>query len=95
MAQVIDRACVPRRSLARVVRLNDNQRSMKEMARAMGERAGPHQRGAGPGLGRCGGADRPVCLRAHRERGELRPGDVAALAGLATGMHWFRTLIEV
>ncbi|MFI6209075.1 3-oxoacyl-ACP synthase III family protein [Streptomyces sp. NPDC051041] len=99
VAQVIDRACeragVPRQSLARVVYLNDNQKSMKEMARAVGIGLDRTNAELAAELGHCGGADQLICLQAHRERGELRPGDVVALAGLATGMHWFCTLIEV
>lgn len=99
VAQVIDRACersgVPRDRLARVIYLNDNQKSMKEMARAVGIELSRTNAELAAGIGHCGGADQLICLQMHRERGELHSGDVVALAGLATGMHWFCTLLQV
>ncbi|WP_078865486.1 3-oxoacyl-[acyl-carrier-protein] synthase III C-terminal domain-containing protein [Streptomyces sp. NRRL S-1896] len=46
-------------------------------------------------LGHFGGMDPLVSLDIMMERGELVPGDLVALAGMSSGLHWFCTLLEV
>jgi 3-oxoacyl-[acyl-carrier-protein] synthase III len=99
VAAVVHRACaragVAPRSLAKLVYINDNQQSIAEVARTVGipiERTNAELAAA---IGHCGAADHLLCVERYLERGELDPGDVVALAGVSTGMHWFCTLLEV
>ncbi|GAB3176489.1 3-oxoacyl-ACP synthase III family protein [Streptomyces incanus] len=99
LASVVARACRragtdPQR-IARLVYLNDNQQTIREVARAVGIPAERTNAALAADLGHMGGADQLVCLDAHLTRGELADGDLVALAGVSAGMHWFCTLIAV
>lgn len=48
-----------------------------------------------PEHGHMGAADDLVPLGLHLERGDLAAGDVVAMCGPSTGMHWCCTLIQV
>jgi 3-oxoacyl-[acyl-carrier-protein] synthase-3 len=99
LAVVVDRACVRAgvapAALARFIYLNDNQASMAEVARSVGVPAARTNADLAAGLGHCGAADQLLCLDAYLAAGELAAGDVVALAGVSSGMHWFCTLLAV
>ncbi|MFB4309612.1 3-oxoacyl-[acyl-carrier-protein] synthase III C-terminal domain-containing protein [Actinomadura sp. GTD37] len=99
VAEVIGRAC--RRAgtdparIARLIYINDNQQSMREVAAAVGIPPERTNAALAAELGHLGAADHLVCLKEHLERGELADGDLVALAGVSAGMHWFCTLVTV
>ncbi|GAA3003623.1 3-oxoacyl-ACP synthase III family protein [Streptosporangium longisporum] len=100
LADVVDlaftRAGRDRGELARLIFLNDNRQAIREAADAVGLPLERTNAELARRYGHMGAADQLVSLRHHLEAGELVPGDLVALAGLAVpGMHWFCTLIEV
>lgn len=99
VVSAVDGACkragVARGDLSRLVLLNDNQRSLATVAEAAGLPVDRTNAELAATLGHFGGADPLVCLSVYRERAALAPGELVALAGMSSGMHWFCTLIEV
>ncbi len=95
---VVTRACerigVKRSDLARVVLLNDNARTMTELARTLG--ISPDRTNAAIALdhGHFGAGDHLFDLRHYAEADVLEPGDLVALAGVGRGMHWACAVIE-
>ena len=99
VAAVVGDACrragVEPARIDRLIYLNDNQQTIREVAAAVGIPVERTNAELAAELGHMGGADHLVCLYEHRARGELRDGSLVALAGVSAGMHWFCTLIEV
>ncbi|MFD8385776.1 3-oxoacyl-ACP synthase III family protein [Streptomyces sp. NPDC059679] len=94
--QALSRAGKDRTQLARLIYLNDNQQAIREAADAVGLPIERTNAELARELGHMGAADQLICLRRHIEDGEVAPGDLVALVGVAApGMHWFCTLIEV
>lgn len=89
------RAGVDRSELSRLILLNDSQPSLNAVARAAGLPIDRTNAQLAAMLGHFGGADPLVCLSLYHDHELLKPGDLLALAGLSSGMHWFCTLIEV
>jgi 3-oxoacyl-[acyl-carrier-protein] synthase-3 len=46
-------------------------------------------------VGHVGAADQLLSLAGLVERGQLRPGDLVGLLGMARGMHWACTVMEI
>ncbi|MFI1436645.1 3-oxoacyl-ACP synthase III family protein [Streptomyces lydicus] len=97
-ADVVAAAC--RRSgirpsdLSRVVLLNDNARTLQEIAKRIDvpiERTNLH---FSLENGHFGAADHLLNLNRLHRSGEVRPGDLVALVGMGRGMHWACALIE-
>lgn len=96
---VVDRACeragVARSDLARVMLLHDNRRAMTSLAAALEVPLDIVDLDVALGTGHLGAADQLYSLHRALEAEALRPGDVVALVGIARGMHWACTLLEV
>ncbi|MFB6815390.1 3-oxoacyl-ACP synthase III family protein [Streptomyces sp. NPDC056347] len=82
-------------ALSRLILLNDNRPSMAGIAELLGIPLDRTNADLSGELGHAGGADPLICLDLYREQGTMLPGDLVALAGMSSGMHWFCTLIEV
>jgi 3-oxoacyl-[acyl-carrier-protein] synthase-3 len=99
LASVVHRACgragVAVSDLARLVYINDNQPSLQAVADAVGVPIERTNADLAAAVGHCGAADHLISLDRYLGAGELREGDVVALAGLSSGMHWFCTILEV
>lgn len=99
VVDAIDGACkragTDRSEVSRLLLLNDNRTSMASVAAAAGIPIDRTNARLAPMLGHFGGADPLVCLSLYHERGLLDRGELVALAGLSSGMHWFCTLLEV
>ncbi len=89
------RAGVDRHRLSRLIYLNDNRPSVEIAAKAVGISLEATNLDLIAEYGHCGCVDPLLGLSVYLDRGELRAGDVVAVAGLAQGMHWFCTLIEM
>jgi len=92
---VCQQAGVSRSELSRLIMLNDSQPSMAAVARAAGLPIDRTNARLSSMLGHFGGADPLVCLSLYHQDGLLTAGELVALAGMSSGMHWFCTLIEV
>jgi 3-oxoacyl-[acyl-carrier-protein] synthase-3 len=96
---VIDSACeragIGRGDLAHVININDGAAAIAAVAEPLG--LPPERTNAvlAPDHGHMGCADQLASLGLHLERGDLASGDIVALCGISTGMHWCCTLIEV
>jgi 3-oxoacyl-[acyl-carrier-protein] synthase III len=99
VALVIDRACqragVDRDQIARLIYVNDNQHSIRDIAEVAGIPVERTNAALAAELGHLGAADHLVCLGRHLERGDLAEGDIIAMAGISPGMHWVCTLLEI
>lgn len=99
VVDAVDGACkqagVTRSELSRLILLNDSQPSMNAVARAAGLPIDRTNAQLSSVLGHFGGADPLICLSFYHHDGVLNAGDLVALAGMSSGMHWFCTLIEV
>ncbi|MDF6066237.1 3-oxoacyl-ACP synthase [Streptomyces sp. JH010] len=99
IAEAIDGACkradVQRADISRVILLHANQVAMRNAAAALNVPLEQTNAELAAALGHFGGMDPLVSLDVMMERGELRPGDLVALAGMSSGLHWFCTLVEV
>ncbi|TJZ44127.1 3-oxoacyl-ACP synthase [Streptomyces piniterrae] len=98
VADVVAEACrrvgVETTDLARVVLLNDNARTMNEVAKKLGVPAERTNLQVSMEYGHFGAADHLFNLdRLHRSGG-IRPGELVALAGMGRGMHWACSIIE-
>jgi 3-oxoacyl-[acyl-carrier-protein] synthase-3 len=81
--------------VSRLILLNDNQPSMRATAKLTGIPLKQTNADLSAVLGHIGGADPLVCLNVYRSRGDLQSGEIVALAGMSSGMHWFCTLLQV
>ncbi|HEX5534483.1 MAG TPA: 3-oxoacyl-[acyl-carrier-protein] synthase III C-terminal domain-containing protein [Actinomycetales bacterium] len=99
LVEAIDGACaqagVDRADLSRVILLHDNQPSMKKAAEDLGIPLDRTNAGLAAGLGHFGSLDPLMSLCIYQEQGDLRTGEMVALAGMSSGMCWFCTLVEV
>jgi 3-oxoacyl-[acyl-carrier-protein] synthase-3 len=99
LVEAVDGACtragVTRADLSRVLLLHDSQPAMREAADSLGLPIARINADLAACLGHFGGLDPLMSLAIHREREELSPGEVVALAGMSSGMCWFCTLIKV
>ncbi|MEU4569778.1 3-oxoacyl-[acyl-carrier-protein] synthase III C-terminal domain-containing protein [Micromonospora sp. NPDC023956] len=99
VVEVVERACrrvgIDRSEVARLVYLNDNQASIAAVAAAVGVPPERTNASLAAATGHCGAADHLICLDAFARHGDLADGDVIALAGVSSGMHWFCTLLVV
>ena len=99
MRSALDRLCARTGTepgeIKRFIHLNDNQRAMGDMARALNV---PRERLNGDlalDHGHFGSADQLLGLRQLMVAGELEDGDVVALTSLGSGMHWAATLLRL
>lgn len=96
---VIDNACgragISRADIAHVIYINDSAAGIAAIAEPLG--LPPHRSNArfAPEHGHMGAADQLTSLGLHLESGDLATGDVVALCGMSTGMHWCATLIQI
>ncbi|NHV28550.1 3-oxoacyl-ACP synthase III family protein [Burkholderia sp. D-99] len=99
LTETVDAACarsgLTRRDVDHLIYINDARPGAIE---ALGKQIGvPVERTnfafAGV-LGHMGAADHLVSLGQHVERGEIRDGDIVAMCGMSTGMHWCCTLLR-
>ena len=97
--EVVEAACaragVEPADLRRVIHFNDNAKQLAELARDLG--MPPERTNLELALehAHLGCADQLFALERHLEAGELEPGDLVALTGTASGMHWVCTVLEV
>lgn len=98
VVDAVDGACaqagVARSDLARLILLNDNQVSLRSVANTAGIPIDRTNARLAAVLGHFGGVDPLVSLSLYSERDLLADGDVIAMAGLSSGMHWFCTLLQ-
>lgn len=99
IGEVVDTAChragFRRDQLARLIYLNDNQSALADIGQAMGIGLERTNAEVARDYGHMGAADQFVALRHHLDHGELVPGDLVALAGISSGMHWYCTVLAV
>ncbi|MFE3097608.1 3-oxoacyl-ACP synthase III family protein [Streptomyces sp. NPDC059248] len=99
IAEAVDGACkragVQRADLSQVILLHANQVALRNAAGALGIPLERTNADLAASLGHFGGMDPLLCLDIYTDRGAFRPGDLVALAGMSSGLHWFCTLIEV
>lgn len=89
------RAGLTRSDVSHWITLNDSQPSMAAVARAADIPLDRTNAQLASQLGHFGSGDPLICLSRYHDDGLLRRGDVVALAGMSSGMHWFCTLIEI
>lgn len=99
VAEVVGAACaradVPMDRLTRLIYINDSPESIDDVAGPCGLPLARTNAEIAVRHGHMGSADQLVSLGEMLERGELRPGDLVALAGISIGMRWYCTLVEV
>jgi 3-oxoacyl-[acyl-carrier-protein] synthase III len=96
--EVIDQACgragVDRARLARVIYINDPD-GIEDIARAGGFPLESTNAASAVTHGHMGAADQLVAFSEYVDRGEVSSGDLVALCGIAIGMRWYCTLLQV
>jgi 3-oxoacyl-[acyl-carrier-protein] synthase III len=99
VVEVIEGACrragVSLEELAHIIYINDSADTIEEIARPCGVSVEHTNAEISAAHGHMGAADQLVSLGQHLERGELKPGDVVALSGIAIGMRWYCTLVQI
>ncbi len=95
--EVVERACKRAgvSGVARVVHLNDNLIALGDLAKALDLPLSAMNADVAAAHGHLGCADQILGLSWLVERELVAPGDVVALTGTGSGMHWTCTLIEV
>jgi 3-oxoacyl-[acyl-carrier-protein] synthase-3 len=98
VVEVIDRACeragVRRDQLTRVVYINDPD-GIDDISRTGGFPIERTNLTSAVSHGHMGAADQLVAFSEYLESGELESGDLVALCGIAIGMRWYCTLMQV
>jgi 3-oxoacyl-[acyl-carrier-protein] synthase III len=98
VVEAIDRACeragVRRDQLARVIYINDPD-GIEDIARTGGFPVERTNAASAVTHGHMGAADQLVAFSEYVDRGEVGTGDLVALCGIAIGMRWYCTLIQV
>lgn len=98
VVDVITMACaqagVDPAEVTRLLLLNDSQPSIASIAAAARIDLSHTNAELAAGLGHFGGADPLVSLSVLNSAGEIDPGELVAMAGMSSGMHWFCTLIR-
>jgi 3-oxoacyl-[acyl-carrier-protein] synthase-3 len=96
---VLERACaridVRPQDLSRVLVPHDNVHSTRALAAALDLPVEVLDMAEGLEVGHVGAADQLLSLAGLVERGQLRPGDLVGLLGMARGMHWACTVMEI
>ena len=90
-----DRAGVDPAELTHVFALNESADAIADVARPFGI---PHERtnaGLSAVHGHMGAVDQLATLGLRWDRGDLSPGDLAALTGTSIGMRWYCSLIRI
>jgi len=90
-----DRVGVAVSDVSRLIYLNDSEESLRVVADSVGIAFERMNADLSSAHGHFGCADPLIGLGIYRSQDQLQKGEVVALAGLAQGMHWFCTLIEV
>ncbi|RJQ81247.1 3-oxoacyl-ACP synthase [Pseudonocardiaceae bacterium YIM PH 21723] len=97
--EVIDRACkragLTRDDIDHVLYINDSAPGIAAIADPLGIPAERTNAAISPFHGHMGAADQLVSLALKKRQDELKPGEIVALCGMSTGMHWCATLIQV
>jgi 3-oxoacyl-[acyl-carrier-protein] synthase III len=97
--EVIDGACeragISRDDIAHVININDQAAGIAAIAEPLGLPPERTNAPIAPDHGHMGAADQLVSLALQTESGDVRSGDIVALCGISSGMHWCCTLIEV
>jgi 3-oxoacyl-[acyl-carrier-protein] synthase-3 len=97
--EVIDGACaragITRDDIAHVININDQAAGIAAVAEPLGLSPEHTNAPLAPEHGHMGAADQLVSLALHIERGDVTSGDIVALCGISSGMHWCCTLIQV
>jgi len=98
MVDVVEQACrqagIDRDEVAHLVHINDPD-GIADIAAAYPLPASRTNAAVAAEHGHMGAADQLVCLGEHLRRGDVRPGEVVALAGISIGMRWYCTLVRV
>jgi 3-oxoacyl-[acyl-carrier-protein] synthase III len=89
------RAGVGPGDVRRVIQLNDNVGAMSDLADELGLPVASTNVGLAMAHGHLGCADQLFCLERHLDAGDLDPGDLVALLGTGTGMHWVCAILRV
>ena len=89
------RAGVGPGDVRRVIGLNDNLGAMSDLADELGLPLASTNADLAMAHGHLGCADQLFCLDRHLEAGDLDPGDLVALLGTGTGMHWVCAIVRV
>lgn len=87
-------AGVDQAEISRILLLNDSQPSISAIADAAGITEERTNARLAAELGHFGGADPLISLSMLSASGEIKDGDLIALAGMSSGMHWFCTLVR-
>lgn len=99
MREVVDDACaaagVKRSELRYVVLLHDNRRAMTSQATALEVPLDRTNAEISLATGHLGAADQLFSLDKALAAGTVGAGDLVALTGLARGMHWACTVLEI
>lgn len=99
LLEVIDSACaragLSRDDVAHVININDSAAGIAAIAEPLGLPPERSNAPLAPDHGHMGCADQLTSFELHTQRGDLSSGDIVALCGISTGMHWSCTLIEV
>jgi 3-oxoacyl-[acyl-carrier-protein] synthase III len=99
IVEVIEGACqragVSRDDIAHVIYINDSVDGIAAIAEPLGLPPERSNAPLAPAHGHMGAADQLTSLGLQLEQGVLKPGDIVALCGMSTGMHWCATLIQV
>jgi 3-oxoacyl-[acyl-carrier-protein] synthase-3 len=97
--EVVDGACaragIGREDIAHVIYINESPANIAAIAELLDLPAERTNARFAPQHSHMGAADQLISLGLHLERGDLRSGEVVALCGISTGMHWCCTLIQV
>ncbi|MDQ0958596.1 3-oxoacyl-[acyl-carrier-protein] synthase-3 [Streptomyces sp. B4I13] len=97
--EVLTRACeragIDAGGVAAVIYLHDTANAFADLAAVLGVPLERTNHDLAAQHGHLGCADQLFSLERHVAEGRLRPGDVAALMSMGSGMHWICTLIEI
>jgi 3-oxoacyl-[acyl-carrier-protein] synthase-3 len=97
--EMIDRGCeragITRADVDHVIYVNDSAQAIAAIADPLGVPPERTNTAISPAHGHMGAADQLVSLALKARGGELKPGEIVALCGMSTGMHWCATLIQV
>ena len=96
---VLRRACgragVRPADLSFIIYMNDNIASMTNLAQALDITVEQTNADLAMKHGHLGAADQIYCLEKYIASGRLSCGDIVALIGISSGMHWVCTLLRI
>jgi 3-oxoacyl-[acyl-carrier-protein] synthase-3 len=97
--EMIDAGCaragITRADVDHVIYVNDSAQAIAAIADPLGIPPERTNAAISPEHGHMGAADQLVSLALKARQNELKPGEIVALCGMSTGMHWCATLIQV